>query len=193
MARVAVTGGAGFLGSNLAKRLVEDGHEVSIVDDLSSGSIENLRGLGVDEECLVGDLKNYEFARKLSAERRRSSTLPRRSGASRTFTARIEGARGSPVQPRHRCNVFRACLENKVGSVVYASSVSVYPFDEQLGSQVKFKEEDSERKVNPEGGYGWSKYIGEKQLALMPETSCGVAGYSMPTGRTSTFSPTGAR
>ncbi len=71
--------------------------------------------------------------------------------------------------------MFKACLENGVRTVIYASSVSVYPFDEQLGSHAQFREEDSERKVNPEGGYGWAKYIAEKQLALMPGVSYGVA------------------
>ena len=71
--------------------------------------------------------------------------------------------------------MLKACLENGVRNVIYASSVSVYPFDEQLGSQTQFREEDAERKVNPEGGYGWAKYIAEKQLSLMPKISYGIA------------------
>ncbi|GMR01775.1 MAG: UDP-glucose 4-epimerase [Acidimicrobiia bacterium] len=43
MARSVVSGGAGFIGSNLVDRLVDDGHEVFVVDDLSSGSLANLR------------------------------------------------------------------------------------------------------------------------------------------------------
>jgi UDP-glucose 4-epimerase len=42
--RVLVTGGAGFIGSNLVDRLVRDGHEVAVVDDLSSGCLDNLAG-----------------------------------------------------------------------------------------------------------------------------------------------------
>src|SRR5688500_9390891 len=42
--RVLVTGGAGFIGSNLVDRLLADGHEVGVVDDLSSGSRRNLAG-----------------------------------------------------------------------------------------------------------------------------------------------------
>ena len=42
--RILVTGGAGFIGSNLVDRLVQDGHEVTVVDDLSSGRLENLTG-----------------------------------------------------------------------------------------------------------------------------------------------------
>ena len=40
--RILVTGGAGFLGSNLVGRLLEDDHDVVVVDNLSMGRIENL-------------------------------------------------------------------------------------------------------------------------------------------------------
>ena len=43
--RALVTGGAGFIGSHLAERLLASGHEVVVVDDLSTGSIDNLRGI----------------------------------------------------------------------------------------------------------------------------------------------------
>ncbi len=40
--RAMVTGGAGFIGSNLVDRLLAEGHEVEVVDDLSTGSLANL-------------------------------------------------------------------------------------------------------------------------------------------------------
>lgn len=43
--KVLVTGGAGFIGSHLCKRLVEEGHQVVAIDNLSNGSLENLKGL----------------------------------------------------------------------------------------------------------------------------------------------------
>ena len=49
--RALVTGGAGFIGSTLVDRLVADGHEVVVVDDLSSGSLENL----AEARALAGD------------------------------------------------------------------------------------------------------------------------------------------
>ncbi len=43
MKKIAVTGGAGFIGSNLVERLLSHGHEVTVVDDLSTGLKSNLR------------------------------------------------------------------------------------------------------------------------------------------------------
>lgn len=46
--RILLTGGAGFIGANLAKRLLHDGHDVVIIDDLSTGWMDNLAGLEVE-------------------------------------------------------------------------------------------------------------------------------------------------
>ena len=43
--RALITGGAGFIGSHLAEALLRDGHDVSIIDDLSTGAIENIAHL----------------------------------------------------------------------------------------------------------------------------------------------------
>ena len=45
MARYLVTGGAGFIGSHIVDRLVADKHQVRVLDDLSSGKLENLKGV----------------------------------------------------------------------------------------------------------------------------------------------------
>ncbi len=71
--------------------------------------------------------------------------------------------------------MFRACLENNVKTIVYASSVSVYPKHLQMTGSSPFREEDSENPVEPEGGYGWSKYLAEKQLGMMSDVKVGVA------------------
>ena len=49
--RAFITGGAGFIGSHLAERLLQDGHEVEIIDDLSTGSIDNIAHLKGDKRC----------------------------------------------------------------------------------------------------------------------------------------------
>jgi UDP-glucose 4-epimerase len=64
--RVVVTGGAGFIGANLARRLLEDGHEVAVVDDLSTGTKDNLAGLDAvalyEGTILDGTLLDEAFA-----------------------------------------------------------------------------------------------------------------------------------
>jgi len=72
-------------------------------------------------------------------------------------------------------NVFRACAENGIKKIIYASSVSVYPKHLQMTQSSPFREEDSETMVEPEGGYGWSKYVAEKQLEMMSGVQTGVA------------------
>ena len=49
--KVLVTGGCGFIGSHLAARLVEQGRQVSVLDDLSTGRVENPFSWTLDPEC----------------------------------------------------------------------------------------------------------------------------------------------
>lgn len=176
MPRVAVTGGAGFLGSHVVKRLTDEGREVTAVDDFSSGSEQNLLDLGIRQKCVAGDLRKYQFAK----DSLRGVETVFHFAAEVGSASYLHGSEERELVSLQSnlvidTNVFKACLENKVNTVIFASSVSVYPFDEQLTSNARFREEDSERRINPEGGYGWAKYLAEKQLSLMSGTSCGVA------------------
>jgi UDP-glucose 4-epimerase len=65
--RVLITGGAGFIGSHLAERLVADGEEVVVLDNLSTGNLDNLRGLrGVPRfECVIGSVRDASLVHEL--------------------------------------------------------------------------------------------------------------------------------
>jgi UDP-glucose 4-epimerase len=62
--RVLVTGGAGFIGSHIVDRLVGDGYRVRVVDNLSSGRVENIKHHleSRSVELIVGDLKDPQVA-----------------------------------------------------------------------------------------------------------------------------------
>jgi UDP-glucose 4-epimerase len=60
MAIVLVTGGAGFIGSHLVETLVGAGHRVRVLDDLSSGSLRNLREVRQSIDFLRGDIRDAE-------------------------------------------------------------------------------------------------------------------------------------
>lgn len=63
-----ITGGAGFIGSHLSDRLVKEGHKVTVLDDLSTGRIENVRHLegNKDFELVVGTILNEFLVDKLA-------------------------------------------------------------------------------------------------------------------------------
>jgi len=176
MGRVAVTGGAGFLGSHIAKRLVDEGQEISIIDDMSAGSTQNLRDVGVKQRVTKGDLKDFRFAKRSLKGAESVFHFAAEVGS----VEYLHGSRSKELAALLAnvtidANVLRACAENGVRSIIYASSVSVYPFDRQLGGHVRFREDDAGAKVNPEGGYGWSKYLAEKELSYMSDVHVGVA------------------
>lgn len=64
MSKYLVTGGAGFIGSNIVKKLVENGEEVRVLDDLSTGNIENIKPFLEKIEFIEGDFLDMEIAKK---------------------------------------------------------------------------------------------------------------------------------
>ena len=65
--RALITGGAGFIGSHLAERLLAHGHHVSVLDDLSTGRIENVEHLLGDDRftCTIDSVTNDAVVRRL--------------------------------------------------------------------------------------------------------------------------------
>jgi UDP-glucose 4-epimerase len=118
-----VTGGAGFIGSHLAARLVALGHSVRVVDNLSTGNEANLTGFRDDIEFLRGDLCDMEVCQAAVA------------GIDVVFhLAALPSVPRSLKDPwaSHAANVnatvrlLEACLEAKVARIIYSSSSSVY-------------------------------------------------------------------
>ncbi|MDA4111759.1 MAG: NAD-dependent epimerase/dehydratase family protein [Thaumarchaeota archaeon] len=176
MSRVAITGGAGFLGSHIVRQQKKKGNEVIIVDNFSSGTVENLEDLGVKQDCIVGDLRDSNFAKKALSKVDTVYHFAAEVGS-------VEYLHGTPHRELDAlqanlvidANVFKACREIQANCIIYASSVSVYPFGKQLGAHAIFREEDATDHVDPEGGYGWSKFLGEVQLSMISGISVGVA------------------
>jgi len=170
-----VTGGAGFIGSHLVKRLLDEGRDVVVADDFSRGSVLNLLDLGVRIDCPRVDLRDYRRALEVVEGADVVYHLAARVGS-------VEYLHGSELAELRAlqdnlvidANVFRACIERKVRKIIYASSVSVYPIDLQEKLGAVFKEDDL-RYCNPEGGYGWAKLLGEIQLGWMKGIDIGIA------------------
>lgn len=68
--RILITGGAGFIGSYLAESLLNDGYEVTVIDNLSTGSKDNISHLEINQrfKLVVGDILDYKSMLKYVSE-----------------------------------------------------------------------------------------------------------------------------
>ena len=124
-----VTGGAGFIGSHLAERLRDDGHEVRILDNFSTGRRGNLSHLLDDVEIVEGDIQSYERVHNAVAgcelvfHQAALPSVPR--SLQDPLTSNASNVIGT-------LNVLLAARDSGVRRVVFASSSSVYGADRTL-------------------------------------------------------------
>ena len=159
--RCLVTGGAGFIGSNLVDRLIDDGHEVIIIDDLSTGKKENINekaiwndmniGLETAVPYMVNIMKDVDVVFHLAA------------------LARVQPSIEEPLE-YHKVNVngthnlLVAARDAGVKRFVFSSSSSVYGDVEE-----KDLPTTEESKLNPMSPYAIHKLIGEQYCKLFSE------------------------
>lgn len=123
MVRYLVTGGAGFIGSHIASRLVAEGHRVRVLDNLCTGSLANLAHLGDAIEFHPGDLRDpAAVARAVDGVE-----IVFHQAALASVPLSIE----RPLETHEACvtgtvNLLDACRKSGVQRVVYAGSSSAY-------------------------------------------------------------------
>jgi nucleoside-diphosphate-sugar epimerase len=180
--RVLVTGGAGFVGSYLVEDLLVQGAEVRVVDDLSSGSSENLEHLtGV--EIIEGNLSDPEVAASSVAGMHVVLHLAARAyGMLRSMENRAEMLRDNSLMALH---VLDACLEAGVERVLMVSSSCVYPDDAPIPTPELEVNEGLPESVNE--GYGWGKRVLEIQSRYIHEK------YGLPIAIVRPFNAYGGR
>lgn len=118
--RTLVTGGAGFVGANLTRHLLDRGHDVVVLDDLSTGYRSNLDGLPATLH--VGSILDTELLAELAANAESIVHLAARGSVSRSVA---DPARTNEVNVTGTLNVLQAARERNVHMIV-ASSSSVY-------------------------------------------------------------------
>ncbi|RPI00069.1 MAG: NAD-dependent epimerase/dehydratase family protein, partial [Zetaproteobacteria bacterium] len=123
MPRYLITGGAGFIGSNIAHTLVARGESVRIFDDFSTGRQKNLDGIGDRVEIVRGDLRDPEAVAK--AVRGVEIVLHQAALNSNPRSIKEPGPTNA-VNVGGTLNLLEASRRAGVRRVVYASSSSVY-------------------------------------------------------------------
>ena len=120
--RVLVTGGGGFIGSNLVRALLERGEQVRVLDNFSTGNRGNLVGLD-DVEIVEGELRSYERVHNAT----RGVELVFHLGALPSVPRSVQDPlTTSAVNVEGTLNVLLAARDEGIRRVVFASSSSVY-------------------------------------------------------------------
>ncbi|TRO47900.1 NAD-dependent epimerase/dehydratase family protein [Candidatus Bathyarchaeota archaeon] len=152
--RILITGGAGFIGSHLAEDLVKSGYSVKIIDDFSTGNVNNILGLFnyknfkmirgsiTDKELLTKAVSNVDAIFHLAAQIHVDRSI-------------IEPSYTFKVNTLGTLNILDAALENDVEPVVYASTSEVY-------GSAKYVPMDEDHPLNPASPYAASKAAADR-------------------------------
>jgi UDP-glucose 4-epimerase len=148
--RILVTGGAGFIGTHLCRRLLADGHMVSVVDNEFNARRENLPP---EVQFTLGDVARPEeaeaaFARGLDAV----CHIAGQVSIIRSFTNPVLDLR---TNVEGTLNMLQLCLKYKVSRLIYASSMTIY------GNGGAVPTPETER-CWPDSYYGITKLAGER-------------------------------
>src|SRR5881398_3651898 len=145
-----VTGGGGFIGSNLVNALVERGDDVRVLDNFSTGNRSNLAGLEV--EIVEGELRSYERVHNAV----RGVEVVHHLGALGSVPRSVQDPlTTSAVNVEGTLNVLLASRDEGVRRVVFASSSSVY------GSSAELPAHETSA-VDPISPYGVAKLAAER-------------------------------
>jgi len=167
---IVITGGAGMIGSNLAKNFLDGGHKVTIIDNLWRGSISNLDGLHESNK-----LCNFIHA-DLSYPGEWQSCL---NDADCVFhladivagIGYVFSNEGFIFRKNLQINatVAMACEIAKVKKYVYVGTACSFPLELQTGVNAEPMKEIDQFPANPESAYGWSKLMGELDAKYMSQ------------------------
>ena len=157
--RCLVTGGAGFIGSNLVDKLTKDGHEVQVWDNLSTGKRDNVNPDAHFFNCDI--TSNYDAGKILMSEFNPDIVFHLAA------KARVQPSIENPIEFNNvnvngLLNVLNLCVECGIKRFVYSSSSSVYGNVEQLPTT-------EEAPLNPISPYALQKLIGEQYCKLFSE------------------------
>jgi UDP-glucose 4-epimerase len=155
---VLVTGGAGFIGSHLCEALVAAGAGVTALDDLSTGSRDNLPA---DVELVVGDVADADAVNDCFARTRFDAVL-HVAGQASIATSFDSPERDLRANVTGTLNVLEACLAAGVPRLLHASSMTVY------GEPREVPTPESEP-CRPVSYYGITKYAAERYALVTGE------------------------
>ena len=152
--KAIILGGAGFIGSHLADKLLKNKHKVKIIDNLSTGRIENIKHIKKKIKFIKADIsnkgewqnefKNVDYIFHLAAL---ADIVPSIDDPQKYYEANVTGT----------LNVLEACKRFKIKKILYSASSSCYGIPKQYPT-------NENEKINPVFPYAVTKYLGEQLI-----------------------------
>ncbi len=161
--RVAVTGGAGYIGSALVKKLVEDGNQVVSVDSLMNGDYSPLKALGLGDKAAlhVGDIRD---GKKVEEVFRGSDAIAHLAALPGLVKCRENPEEATSINVYGTHRVLETARRLDIGKVVFCSSAAVY------GKPMELPVKES-HPLRPLNLYGVTKLAGEKLMGAYFENN----------------------
>jgi len=156
MKKVLVTGGAGFIGSNLVNRLIDDGVEVIVIDDLSTGDKNNINPKSTFYEISLLNLDEDSF------KNQNIDVVFHLASLARVQPSIEDPITFNKVNVEGTLKLLFACHKAGVKRVIYSASSSCY------GNATTFPTPET-HSTNPLSPYGLQKYIGEQYCKMFSE------------------------
>ena len=174
MSKILVTGGCGMIGSNLVKRLVKEGHDVSVVDNLWRGKLEYLndengkpvidldthfhnvdlsKGFGIDSIVF-----NTEYVIHLADIV---------AGIDYVFSNQGDLFRLNNLINTHLFHSVRKAGKERIKGLIYVGTACSYPLTRQNSLDVIPLKEEELFPALPESAYGWSKLMGQLEIGFL--------------------------
>ena len=164
--KILVTGGAGFIGSHIAEYLVQRGDDVTVLDNLITGSKENLTKISDKINFVNGDIRDHKLLEELVSDTTGVFHEAALASVQQSFSMKDEYI---DVNVAGTENIFKLAKEYGF-KIVYASSSSVYGNPKKI----PVKEDDERKPINP---YAKTKLDGEDLAKKYSEIGVKVIGH----------------
>ena len=156
--KILVTGGAGFIGSHIVDELTEEGFDVTVIDNLDTGRLENVahHQNKKDFHFIRGDIRNFHLLKETMKDI--DAVFHEAALASVTLSVK-NPILTNDINVGGTLNLLKACCDLGVKRFVFASSAAIYG----EGKSPLKKEDDT---LNPTSPYGVSKLAAEKYVRV---------------------------
>lgn len=152
--KILVTGGAGFIGSHIVDHMIQLGHNISIIDNLSNGRPENVNPSANIFKISLGDNSLKSVFMEVQPE------IVIHHAAQVNVSGSIEYPQTDAMTNIvGTISLLEKCQEFKVKKIIYASSAAVYGSPQYNGI-------NEEHNINPESFYGISKHVPEQYIKI---------------------------